>query len=227
MIGIDLGCGSLKKEGLIGVDFVEAPNVDFFLDMEKEPLPFENQSVDYIFSSHFLEHIGNHPFVFSEMSRVAKNGAKIELWLPYLWSNAGFVFGHKFFFSEEIFLHLCLKHYTHWIDILGARWFLKEIVFVIAPSTLADLNQVGIPLGFAIKHCPNVVEEMGIFIDVLHDSNSPPIVPSYSFSFGREQKRFPIHQMGRGLRYKVNFALGGIREMGFLNFLRFAKNYVS
>jgi len=221
MVGIDLGCGSLKKEGFIGIDFVEASGVDFFMDMEKEPLPFDSQSVDHVFSSHFLEHIENHPFVFNQISRVCKDGAKVELWLPYLWSNAGFVFGHKFFFSEEIFLHLCLKHYTYWIDILGARWFLKEIVFVIAPSTLADLNAVGMPLSFAIKHFPNVVEEMGIFIDVAHDSNLPPCIPSYSFSFGRNLERFPLRNTSKGIRYKINFALGAIREMGFSNFLRF------
>jgi hypothetical protein len=144
------------------------------------------------------------------------------LWLPYLWSNAGFVFGHKFYFSEEIFLHLCLKHYTHWIDILGARWFLKEIVFVIAPSTLADLNKLGIPLFFAIKHFPNIVEEMGIFIDVFHRSDLPPVDPDYSFSFGRDSERFTLRHPNRNFLYKINFALGAIREMGFPDFLKFA-----
>lgn len=226
MLGIDLGCGSLKKEGLIGVDFIKAPNVDFFLDIEKESLPFDTGSVDYVFSSHFLEHIDNHQFVFKEISRVCKDGAKIELWLPYLWSNAGFVFGHKFYFSEEIFLHLCLKHYTHWIDILGARWLLKEIVFIVLPSTLASLKKQGISLDFAIKHLHNIVEEMGIFIDVYHeDSNLQPTEPQYSFSCGRDLMRFPLRlDQRRGRLYKLDFAIGAAREMGFSNFIKFIKN---
>jgi|694.fasta_scaffold41825_7 predicted SAM-dependent methyltransferase len=72
MIGINLGCGAKKKEGFIGVDFVEAPNVDFFLNMEKESLPFEDYSIDYVFSSHFLEHIENHLFVLVKLVEFVK-----------------------------------------------------------------------------------------------------------------------------------------------------------
>lgn len=221
MTGIDLGCGGKKKKGLIGLDSVESSDVDIVIDMEKEPLPFEDNSIEYVYSSHFLEHIEEHIHVFKEISRVCKDKATVELWTPYVWSNAAFVFGHKFFFSEEIYLHICEKHYQVWREILSACWLLREIIFVISPSTLADLNTVGIPLGFAINHLPNIVEEIGVVINISHDLNTPPVKPIICFSFGRNSTRFPVKSFGRGRLHKINITLGAIKEMGFLPFIQF------
>ena len=38
---IDLGCGSNKKEGYIGVDILDVPGVDYVTDLSKNPLPFD------------------------------------------------------------------------------------------------------------------------------------------------------------------------------------------
>jgi predicted SAM-dependent methyltransferase len=51
---IDLGCGSCKKPGTLGVDIQSIPGVDHAVDLDKNPLPFEDNSVAYVHSSHFL-----------------------------------------------------------------------------------------------------------------------------------------------------------------------------
>jgi hypothetical protein len=38
---LDLGCGSRKKEGTIGIDIQAQPSVDYVLNIQTEPLPFQ------------------------------------------------------------------------------------------------------------------------------------------------------------------------------------------
>ena len=78
LLRIDLGCGSIKKEGTLGLDILAVPGVDYVLDIEKQPLPFEDRSVEYVYSSHFLEHTANFGDVFVQISRVCADGAQLE-----------------------------------------------------------------------------------------------------------------------------------------------------
>ena len=41
---IDLGCGSNKKEGYVGVDILDVPGVDYVTDLSKDPLPFDDRN---------------------------------------------------------------------------------------------------------------------------------------------------------------------------------------
>ena len=54
---LDLGCGMRKKDGYIGIDHKEYDGVDIVLDLRKGELPFEDNSVEAIYASHFLEHL--------------------------------------------------------------------------------------------------------------------------------------------------------------------------
>lgn len=56
-IKIDLACGDNKREGFIGVDIFNGPSVDIVHDLNIYPYPFEDESVDEINCSHYLEHI--------------------------------------------------------------------------------------------------------------------------------------------------------------------------
>ena len=51
---LNVGCGKNKKAGWLNVDLND--DADISLDM-REPLPFENESFQMIYSEHFLEHI--------------------------------------------------------------------------------------------------------------------------------------------------------------------------
>lgn len=107
---LDLGSGPRPREGFTGVDVCEAPEVvrcDLALGML---WPFEDSSVDELFSSHFIEHIpaenvlveekNDAPegwkhkdalfFFFDECYRVAKPGARFTIVWPALKSSAAF-----------------------------------------------------------------------------------------------------------------------------------------
>jgi hypothetical protein len=190
---IDLGCGSAKKEGTIGIDILPSPGVDLVVDIEREPLPFANESVVYAHSSHFLEHIRDPTHIFAEISRVCADNARVELWTPYAWSNPAFIIDHKFFFTEDIYIHMCVWFIDFWRKILGARWILNEFHYVIDARTLCYLRAEGISLDFAVRHLQNVVTEFGTHIIVSRnnpDAVSPPV--RRTFSTGRLAPRYEI-----------------------------------
>ncbi len=108
-IRIDLGCGAFKREGYIGIDnYSSEPqwknfeaSIDINWDLAKG-IPFEDSSVDAIYTSHFLEHV-NLDFMLREMFRVAKPSAEIHIVVPYANSAEGMYPGHSNFLTEKYF----------------------------------------------------------------------------------------------------------------------------
>lgn len=79
---IDLGCGKRKRDGYIGVDTVMSEGTDIVCNLA-EGLPFEDNSVDGIWSGFFVEHIQDTIFLFKEIYRVCRENAIVEFQVPY------------------------------------------------------------------------------------------------------------------------------------------------
>jgi SAM-dependent methyltransferase len=190
---IDIGCGAVKKEGTIGVDIQQHPGVDHVIDIENQPLPFADCSVTYVHSSHFLEHTSNPGAIFAEISRVCADNAQLELWTPYAWSNPAFILDHKTFFTEEIYLHMCVFFVDFWREILKARWILNEFHYVVDPGVLCYLKEKQITLDFALRHLHNVAWEFCAHITVFRSDRTVGI-PSIkrTFSIGRNSPRYEV-----------------------------------
>lgn len=88
---LDLGCGPHKKEGFLGVDQYAMDGVDIVADL-REPWPFEDNSVEEIHCSHFLEHLTKEERVHfaNEVSRVLKSGGKATIICPSWSSNRAY-----------------------------------------------------------------------------------------------------------------------------------------
>jgi len=82
-VRMNLGCGPDNRAGYINVD-AYVDNADLKMDIFKLPLP--DNSVDEIFSSHMLEHLGKFevPQALQEWHRVLKPTGKLQLNLPDL-----------------------------------------------------------------------------------------------------------------------------------------------
>ena len=113
MVKIDLGCGKNKQKDFIGVDQYEMEGVDVVMDIGSDRWPWEDNSVDEAFSSHFIEHLTNFEgkwqrvHFFNELYRVLKPGAKCTLIFPH-WASTRF-YGdptHREPFSEMGFYYL-------------------------------------------------------------------------------------------------------------------------
>lgn len=86
---LNLGCGEKKMEGYINIDKRKEVNPDLQIDLEDAKLPYEENSVDEIYTSHLLEHITNFNPLIEEMYRVLKPNAKILIFAPYGLSEGG------------------------------------------------------------------------------------------------------------------------------------------
>ncbi len=87
---LHLGCGSDIKEGYVNADFVTQDGVDVQFDFNDKEWPFEDNTFDEVYTSHTLEHIDNLQHVMSEIRRVCKPFAKVEIRVPHFSCGVGY-----------------------------------------------------------------------------------------------------------------------------------------
>lgn len=111
---LNLGCGTQKKEGFVNVDIFGNPDVRHDLDVF--PYPFKDNSVDFIFISHCLEHLKEPEKFFNEIQRIMKPGARCEIIVPhYKYPGAFSNFGHRGFYEPNAIDNVCME-YGHIVE---------------------------------------------------------------------------------------------------------------
>jgi hypothetical protein len=167
---VELGCGSNKRKGFYGIDVAAGPGVDLVLDIERNPLPFPNDSISHIYSSHTFEHLeapGSPIQTLREIVRVAQHGATVEVWTPYGNSNDALLFGHRIFYTETHWKHICFEYDDFYLG-HGCRgrfrWMRTQ--YVLRRGILEELEALQIPTGFAMEHMVNIALEFGVFLKV-------------------------------------------------------------
>jgi predicted SAM-dependent methyltransferase len=85
---LDLEGGEYPKKGFINID---ASNINFVNKHSFTPdinhdlnegIPFPDNFIDEVFSSHSMEHFADPKFILREIVRVCKTGAKLEIIVP-------------------------------------------------------------------------------------------------------------------------------------------------
>jgi len=81
---LNLASGGINKEGFINIDKNPKTKCDLVLDITKERLPYENDSVEEVLFSHGPEHIERRywDFVFMEIKRVLVPNGRFILGYP-------------------------------------------------------------------------------------------------------------------------------------------------
>jgi SAM-dependent methyltransferase len=82
-VKLNLGCGKNSKKGWINIDLFER-TVDLQLDL-REPWPFRDGVVSYIYSEHLFEHLEFHeevPRFLAEALRVLEPGGVFDVVVP-------------------------------------------------------------------------------------------------------------------------------------------------
>ena len=121
---LDIGCGKSKQIGYYGIDRIKFDGVDLQMNVVKKLCeavldefgneltpaqyvrwPWEDETVDEIHCSHFVEHLTREEWVpfFNEAWRVLKPGKMLRVIVPH-WSHAC-AYGdptHKSFLSEWV-----------------------------------------------------------------------------------------------------------------------------
>jgi hypothetical protein len=206
---LDLGCGNAKRDGFVGLDAMPGPAVDHVLDLTVDPLPFPDDSVDEVFSAHFLEHIDSPNHLFGEIGRTCRDHARIEFWTPYAFTNEAFLYGHLHGITEEMWLHLGVSHRDIYAPMLQGRWQLIRFVYVIDPTTIDDLNSHDVELDFAVRYFKGVVKELGVEIEYRQDLSVPVCVPQRVYAASRFGDRMALGSSAR----KAQSARGSVARL--------------
>ena len=90
-IKLNVGCGTDYKDGWINIDNNSDANIEK-LDLNwdlRYPLPFPENSVDYIFNEHFIEHltVEEGQAAIKDLMRVLKPGGVMRIATPDLEDN--------------------------------------------------------------------------------------------------------------------------------------------
>jgi SAM-dependent methyltransferase len=90
---LELGCGPRKRvKDAITTDQLDYECVDIVGEIFNVLNRFPANSVDYIFSYHFAEHVSDLALFMSEMQRVLRIGGVLEITVPH--------FSHPHFYSD-------------------------------------------------------------------------------------------------------------------------------
>ena len=114
-----LGAGKHRREGFVHCDLFPFEGIDYVFD-STDKFPFEDNSVDEIYSQDFLEHIDpmKKVHVINEIWRVLKVGGRMEHFIP----NAG---SRNDFGSPSHIAHWNLQQFEHF-DVDSYRYKLDR-----------------------------------------------------------------------------------------------------
>lgn len=112
MVGIkvDLGCGSHKPRGFIGIDCVAGAEVDLVADLT-ERFPFEDNSVGYVRAHDAIEHWPDRLHTMNEIWRICHDGALVDIRVPSTDGRGAFQDPtHVSFWNRNSFYYYCIEY---------------------------------------------------------------------------------------------------------------------
>ena len=80
---LDVGCGSAKWPGAVGVDISAETDADVVHDLDVFPYPLDDGAFDQILCQDVIEHVDRPLDFLGELHRVARPGARIHLRTPH------------------------------------------------------------------------------------------------------------------------------------------------
>jgi SAM-dependent methyltransferase len=127
---LDIGCGPNRRPGFIGVDIAESTGADIVMNMETQNLPFEDNSVDEIVCSHFLEHVHNLIPIMNECHRVLKPRGVMVIYVPIYPSIQAFQDPtHVRFFTQMTLSYFDEKN-PYWTEV-GKHYGIKPFSQIV------------------------------------------------------------------------------------------------
>jgi SAM-dependent methyltransferase len=101
---LDLGCGSAKASGAIGVDRSADTAADVVHDLDLLPWPFGNEQFDLVRCQDVLEHLANVIAAMEEIHRIGRANCEVRIRVPHFSSVQAYTdVTHRHFFSSESF----------------------------------------------------------------------------------------------------------------------------
>jgi SAM-dependent methyltransferase len=80
---LDLGCGTKRRPGFIGLDRYDKGGAHVIADLDGAHLPFADDSFDLVLAFHSMEHVRDLMATMREVWRVGRPGAQVCIVAPY------------------------------------------------------------------------------------------------------------------------------------------------
>lgn len=110
-IRLNLGCGNDIKEGYINLDISKFKGVDVVHNLDKFPYPFPSNYFDEVYARDSIEHLKDLFKTMKEIHRICKNGAIVNIIVPYWHSSNAFYPNHHYFFNTDSMKFFTIKGY--------------------------------------------------------------------------------------------------------------------
>jgi len=115
---LDVGCGSAKYPGAVGLDISADTDADVVHDLDAFPYPFDDVSFDQVLMQDVLEHVAEPIKVIGELSRICRPGGRIQLRTPHFSSVLAYSDPtHRHYFSAEAIRTLAQPRFAHYTKV--------------------------------------------------------------------------------------------------------------
>jgi SAM-dependent methyltransferase len=121
---LDVGCGSKKHAGAVGIDRSPDTDADVVHDLDTVPWPLDDSSFAEIVLQDVIEHLSDPYAVFAELHRVGRPGARVLVRTPH--------FSSALAYSDPTHLH----------------WFSAAAIRALAEPGFAHYSSAR----FAVRH---------------------------------------------------------------------------
>jgi SAM-dependent methyltransferase len=115
---LDVGCGSAKTPGAVGLDRSADTAADIVHDLDSFPYPIADSSFDQILLQDVIEHVSDPIRMLEELHRVAREGATIQLRTPHY--SSVLAYGdptHRHYFSAIAIRSLAEPRFAHYTPV--------------------------------------------------------------------------------------------------------------
>jgi len=146
---INLGCGLVTPDGFTNIDILPGPKVDVVLDIDHQPLPFEDESIHAVLASHVFEHLAHLERVLGDIHRSLKVGGILEVYVPYGNYGRKSTIGHVRFLWPGMARHLGLI-----VDKRQKRGLPWRLL-------VSEVSERGLPLAWHLKHYLGIEPNFG------------------------------------------------------------------
>ena len=115
---LDVGCGSAKHPGAVGLDISADTDADVVHDLDEFPYPIEDDSFDQVLLQDVIEHVREPIKVMDELHRICRPGARIQLRTPHFSSILAYSDPtHLHFYSAEAIRTLSEPRFAHYTQV--------------------------------------------------------------------------------------------------------------
>ena len=115
---LDVGCGSKKKPGAVGLAISADTDADIVHDLDVFPYPIEDASFDEVVMQDVLEHVRDPIRVAGELHRILVPGGRLQLRTPHF--SSVLAYGdptHHHYFSTLAIRYLASPGFAHYSSV--------------------------------------------------------------------------------------------------------------